>query len=571
MDVTWYNERYALLNIPLSSENMMLLAAMPGNWQFEGRLVRFKLVGANIDHIVRNWPDAVWRSGTDRFLNEWKESRLRQQEVIELKRKSELPEDPHNYQPHLPPYQHQQKAFLLSRQREYFALFMDPGTGKTKVTIDNAAYLYEQGNIDCLLVVAPNGVHLNWVIDQIPTHMPPRIPYRCYTDSGQRTMKQRAKFDQVMKHQGLAIFAFHIEGINSLKSRDLIEEVLVGRKCLWVIDESTRIKTPDAQRTKWILKHRTMAPYRRILTGTPVTKGIEDLYSQLLFLSPLILGFDTYTAFKARYCLEHQVGGKRGYTQITGYQNVPELVTKVDGCSFRVRKEECLDLPPKRYQRRIFELSPKASELYYSMAHEFAAEFEGQIVSEALAITRLLRLQQIASGWWPDPETDRLRLIDDKPARLTTLLATLEDMPEDKVIIWARFQSDFALLESTLGSQAVSYHGGVNETRRQQNLDKFRNDPAIKYFIANPQNAGVGLTINEAQVQIWYCNQFDIELRIQGEDRSHRIGQQSSVLYVDLEARRTLDGKIIRALRQKKSIADLITQDPKSFFLGYEE
>jgi SNF2 family DNA or RNA helicase len=207
------------------------------------------------------------------------------------------------------------------------------------------------------------------------------------------------------------------------------------------------------------------------------------------------------------------------------------------------------------------------------MATEYVAELDGHVVTENLAITRMLRLQQIACGWWPsDEENGELIPIESAFSRLVCLKRILEDLPDQKVIIWARFKNDFRLLQQELGDAAVSYHGGVSETSRKSNLLRFRNDPTCLYLVANPQNAGIGLTLNEAAVHVWYCNQFDLELRTQGEDRSHRIGQKAdSVLYIDIEARRTMEPKVISALRQKKNVADLVTMDPKNFFLVYEE
>jgi SNF2 family DNA or RNA helicase len=570
--VLWKSDTYCLLKVPLTGDNLQLFNQFPAYWAFEGRDVRFKPVGANIRFILEHWPDAEWTGGTERFLEEWQAALGSQVEIKARKRDEGILHQTDNYQYGTHPYDHQRRAFLISRPEEYFGLFMDPGTGKTKVTIDTGAWLYEQGLIDCILVLAPNGVHWNWVDEEIPRHLPERIKCNQYADSGTRSQRQRRQFDRTLSYKGLAIFSFHIEGLSGQVACNMVDEVLAKRRCLWVIDESTRIKTPSAKRTEWITKRYRQAPYRRILTGTPITQGVEDLYAQFLFLNPMILGFKTYTSFKRRYCQERSFGDN-SFTKIVGYLNLEELTDKVDGCTFRVRKADCLDLPPKVYQRRQFELSPKARKLYDQLAEEFVAELNGAVVAENLAIVRMMRLQQIASGWWPDDNEDgKLIPIESTFPRLQELQRVLDDVGNDhKYIIWARFRADLELLQSHLGTSAVSYHGGVPEAQRQRNLEAFRKDPTKRYFVANPQNAGIGLTINESDVQIWYCNQFNLELRLQGEDRNHRIGQKAnSVLLIDLEARRSQDQKIITALRNKKRIADIVTRDPKGWFLEYE-
>ena len=572
--IQWRSETYCALHVELNSVNMVVLSGMPGHWRFDQRIVVFRPTGANVSHIMAHWPEVVWAGGTHYFRDQWEMAQAALAHVRATKQDVTLLSQADDFVYRTRPHDHQRKAFLLSRDCEWFGLFMDPGTGKTKVALDTAAYLYQHGKIDTLLVLAPNGVHWNWTEEEIPVHFALN-KFALYTDTSARSKTQTRHFETTLAHQGMSVFAFHIEGLTSKTACALIERVLKTRRCLWVIDESSRIKTPSAQRTKWVVDRRKLAPYRRILTGTPVTKGLEDLYSQLLFLSPLILGFDTYTTFKAHYCREQKfdMGQGRSFIKILGYQNVPELVAQVDGCAYRVRKDECLDLPPKIYQRFSFELGPKARKLYDQMATEYMAEMDGQVISENLAITRLLRLQQIACGWWPSEDENVLTPIDTgKSDRLKALLQVLEDLGDRKVIIWARFQADFVLLQRELGDAAVSYHGKVSDAGRQASLQRFRHDPTCFYLVANPQNAGVGLTLNESDVHVWYCNRFDLELRIQGEDRSHRIGQTAqSVLYIDLEARRTLDSKVIQALRAKKNIADLVTMDPKSFFLTYTE
>ena len=291
-----------------------------------------------------------------------------------------------------------------------------------------------------------------------------------------------------------------------------------------------------------------------------MTKGPEDTYSQFKFLDPLILGYDSFYSFKARYC---NMGGFEN-KQIVGYKNVDELTRNIEGHSFRVLKKDCLDLPDKIYQRHYVELTPRQKNIYETLRKSFVAELDGNIIEAPEAITRLLRLQQVLCGWFSGEEG--IQQIDDKNARLEALKEILSDI-DSKVIIWARFKADLKAIQRALGEEAVAYHGEVSNDDREVAVYRFQNDPKIKYFVGQPQSGGIGLTLTAADYVIYYSNSFDLEIRMQSEDRCHRIGTKNNVTYIDIEARKSIDTKIIKALREKKNLADIITKDPMSLFL----
>jgi SNF2 family DNA or RNA helicase len=253
--------------------------------------------------------------------------------------------------------------------------------------------------------------------------------------------------------------------------------------------------------------------------------------------------------------------------QIVSYQNTEELIEKVESHSFRVLKKDCLDLPPKVYQRHIVPMTKAQEKLYVQMKKNFVTELRGDTLTAPEAITRLLRLQQIICGWFPSE--DKLNPIENSNARLDALKEVLSDI-NDKVIIWARFKADLRAIEGMLGDQAVTYHGDVSNDMRAIAVDRFQNDPSIKYFIGQPQSGGIGLTLTAASYAIYYSNDFNLETRLQSEDRCHRIGTKKSVTYIDFETPKTIDTKIIKALRSKKNLADYINKDPVSLFLEEE-
>tara|TARA_R110000744_G_scaffold50909_4_gene109855 strand:- start:4649 stop:6337 length:1689 start_codon:yes stop_codon:yes gene_type:complete len=562
MEIDKAHGRFCLAKVKLDGDAIQKLAALPGFKKWVGRDLLFAPTGANISHINKHWPRAVWSEAASPILDDYIET-MHQAELTR-KEKAAAPKDLGDFLFKTKPFDHQRKAFYMSRDKESFALLMEQGTGKTKVIIDNAAYLYASGEITALVVIAPNGVHRNWLNKEIPDHMPEWCQYSStYYYSGMKA-KDKAKFDDILSgHDQLKIFSFNVEAFVSQTAVALMNKILLSNKVLLVVDESSRIKRPGAKRTKTIHKFAKQANYRRIMTGTPVTKGPEDVYSQFRFLDPYILGYDSFYSFRARYCV---MGGYEN-KQIISYQYMDELTKSIEGHSFRVLKKDCLDLPDKIYQRHFVDLSPKQRKLYDSLKKDFVVELEGDVIDAQEAITRLLRLQQIVCGWFPAEE--KARPIDDKNPRLEALKDLLANI-DAKVIIWARFRADIAQIERMLGHKAVSYHGGVSNDMRVKAVDSFQNDPSVRYFIGQPQSGGIGLTLTAASYAIYYSNSFDLETRLQSEDRCHRIGTTQNVTYIDIESPKTIDSKIIKALRDKKNLADVVTKDPMSFFLSEE-
>jgi len=457
------------------------------------------------------------------------------------------------------PFAHQLKVFMESRRKRNFALLMEQGTGKTKVALDTAAYLYLNGKIDTLVVIAPNGVHRNWVNKEVPIHM--ACDYKAVFYSAQMKKEQQENFDAVLKYKdGLRIFSFNVEAFTSLVAQKTMMKVLKNNKVMMVVDESSKIKTPGAKRTKLITFFGRSAVCRRILTGTPVTKGPEDLFAQFKFLNPDILGFTAFYKFRARYCI---MGGFEN-RQIIAYQNTEELTENVEKSSYRVLKKDCLDLPDKIYQRHYVSMSKAQEKLYNEIKRDFITELNGNEIQAPEAITRLLRLQQILCGWFPTEHS--IEPIDKINLRLKGLEEVLSNIT-GKVIIWARFRADLKAIEGLLGDKAVSYHGGVSDDDREEAVNRFQNDDEVRYFISNPQAGGTGLTLTAAEYVIYYSNSFDLEQRLQSEDRCHRHGTTTNVTYIDIECQKSIDTKIIKALRDKKNLADIITKDPKSLFM----
>jgi len=462
------------------------------------------------------------------------------------------------------PYEHQLQALEKSWAQDTYALFMEMGTGKSKVLVDNIAMLYDRGAVRGALIIAPKGVYKNWNDIEFPTHMPEHVEYTKVLWEPNITKKKQHELDTLfVDDDKLKVLIMNVEAFSTTKGLDFAHRFLnifVGRALIG-IDESTTIKNPTAKRTKNILKIADLAKYRRILTGSPVTKSPLDLYSQCEFLDPYHLGHQSYYSFRARYAnmIDRNFGGRR--VQIVGsYRRLPELTEKLEKFSYRVLKEDCLDLPPKVFTKRIIELTDEQKKVYAQMKREAVAELEGKVMSTMNVMTQLMRLHQVTCGHF---KADDDTITEIKNNRIDSLLELLEET-EGKVIIWANYRADIknivAALKKAYGdASTVEYHGGVDPTLRQDNIAQFqqKNSPT-RYFVGNAQTGGYGITLTAANTVVYYSNSYDLEKRLQSEDRAHRIGQTGSVTYVDLMAENTIDERIVKALRKKINLANEI-------------
>lgn len=482
------------------------------------------------------------------------------------------------------PYEHQKVGFMKSRDLPYFALLMEQGTGKTKVTIDTACWLYGRGKIDAVLVIAPNGVHANWVINEIPAHAPDHYEPRAAIYRSSMSKEEEKTLCSVLSPEtsGLRIVAVNIEALTTKKGLAFVKNFLITFNTLLVLDESSVIKNPTALRTKNLLKISIHAKYRRILTGTPVTQGPLDVFTQFSFLDPHILHTQSYYAFRNRYALmkEMRTSAGKSFMNVVGYTNLDELQRLIAPHSYRVTKVECLDLPDKLYSKRYVSLSDTQRKLYNTLRKSVIAELNGRVMSADLAITKLLRLQQIVGGFFvPDDELwlcDDLHgdenitgyhpvAIDKSNPRVESLIELAQET-QGKLIIWARFRAEIDAityrLRETFGyPSVVEYHGGVEPSERSRNIHTFQNDESCRFFVSNTKTGAKGLTLHAASTVVYFSNDFSLDNRLQSEDRAHRIGQKNNVMYVDFVAENTLDEKIVQTLRSKKEIADLITGD----------
>jgi len=500
----------------------------------------------------------------------------------------------------LKPFEHQMRAWLQSRDLPVFALLMEQGTGKTKVGYDTTAWLYANGRINALLVVAPNGVHRNWTEREAPTHIPDYIDWMAayYVSPSSITVKERKALQALWEFKGLRILSMNVEAFSHSAPFEYAKKFLNAHNALMIVDESSTIKTPGAKRTKNLIVAGRRAKYRRILTGTPYTQAPLDIFSQFKFLTPQILG-NSFVAFRAEYATTVQRENKAAsarrrrpvfYEEVTGYKNLDELKRLVAEHAFRVRKVDCLDLPPKLYERRPVPLTPDQSRLYKQMLDESRAflsniEFkvgtdlndwfdmspEDQLLwvmenkdkvetmTASNAAVKLTRLQQIVGGYFDGEAISKIN------PRLNSLIQLCEECA-GKIIIWARFRDELSAISRALSEAfgegcVAEYHGGIKPAEREAGVDGFCNGDTVRFFVSQQHAGGYGLTLVAASDVVYYSNDFSLEARLQSEDRAHRIGQEKHVTYYDMVAPGTVDEKVLSSLELKREMADRMTGD----------
>jgi len=447
------------------------------------------------------------------------------------------------------PFEHQREALKKGALLKKFAYFMEQGTGKTKVTIDNAAYLHSMNEINTVLVIAPNSVYRNWE-DELEAHCP--VDYKVQSAKTKKPL---------FVGNGLNYFLTNIESFSRKSGAEKVKKLIdeYADKMMVVIDESTTIKNHTAKRTKNLIKLTQKVKYKRILSGTPVTKSPLDLYSQCDFLNKELLGFNSFYTFRARYCYLQPIPSKSTGRQIMlplYFTNLGELEHKLDRFSYRVRKQDCLDLPDKIYQQRFVELKGSQLEVYNNLKTFARAMFKDKEATFTNKLSEIVKLHQVCCGYFVSDEGE---VKDLENPKLDELLNIIEES-DGKIIIWANYVKSIENIVNTLQKKygetsVVSLYGAVKVDDRKENVRKFDKDPNVRFFVGNPVTGGYGLNLVSSNTVIYFSNNYDLEVRLQSEDRAHRIKQKNKVTYIDITCKNTIEEFILKALRKKLKIS----------------
>lgn len=489
------------------------------------------------------------------FVIKWidKANQLKEQEEFETAQPNEMEQASakvlSQYVPKVPLFDHQKKALSVSADRTSFAYLLEMGLGKTAIAIANAGYLYLKREISAVLIIAPKGVHRQWTEQEIPLHLDKRIKYKTYTWGD--------KFDKIGNGGSLIFLSMNVDSIRTPRGFHTAFDFLSAykNKCMMIVDESHLIKNGSTDRTKAAWRLGKLAKYRRILTGTPIAKSIIDAWSQFMFLDDRILGHKYMTSFRSRYCI---MGGWEN-KQIVGQKNTDEFFRLIMPHSYRKTKDEVLDLPPKTYIQRVYEMGDETKKHYNSLRQTFMTMLEdGEIVDVPNAAVAALRLQQIVCGYL-QKEDGTLENISNE--RIEAMLEIIRQV-KGQIVIWARFIEDIKRIEKALVKEegkdcCLVYYGDTKSKDRTIAVDKFVNGK-IRFLISNPQAGGTGLNLQGKNISaIYYSNSFRSLDRWQSEDRIHRMGTIGTVNYFDLIAAKSVDRGILLNLRNKKSISDL--------------
>lgn len=446
------------------------------------------------------------------------------------------------------PFKHQLEALRRATQQGHIGLLWEPGTGKTKTMVDWTCILHMKGRATRVLIVCPLSVTGVWE-DEYELHAP--IPYQLHVLS-----PREHTYPHDRNEKGLHILVVNYD--LAWRRKQIIEafdpQVVIA-------DESHRIKKPSAHRSRY-LRSLNKVRYRAILSGTPTPKSFLDIYGQWVFLNPDRFGTN-FSRFKSRYV---RYGGYMN-KEVRGYMNVPELKERIEQDAITKRKDECLDLPERTYQRVPVHLEGPAWEAYAKMANELFLELKDGDVSDAKNVAvKVLRLQQITGGWIKSDEGNMHQISE---AKLKAAKERLEDLwnDDERVVVFARFTPEVQALRDLGVRGGVPTYVLSGDTRREDRdgfRRKFQTQDGPSVFIAQIQTGGLGITLHAAAHVLFYSVTYALDDYIQACDRVHRIGQTRNVTYQHLVASRTVDVDVYAALRRKQSIMDIVMNNPKA-------
>jgi SNF2 family DNA or RNA helicase len=459
----------------------------------------------------------------------------------------------HTYRPKLPLKDHQIEGLNISCYRHAFALFLEMGLGKTALSIANFCILWLEKKIEGVLVLAPKGVHKQWIAEEIPKHIDPSIPLNMtlWANGG------AYESSELKVHGALNIFALNIDSVNTRDGSFAIKQFmnLFKGKSFMIMDESHQIGNYTSKRSKEIIEIGKMASYRRALTGTPLATSLLNIWCQFMYLDERIIGMPYVTTFKSRYC---EIGGHTGY-DVVGARNVEEFYSVIAPHSFRKTKKECLDLPDKIYAKRAYLLGNETRWHYENIKQAFMTKLKsGNIVAPANALAALVRLQQVCSGFLPDEDENEIaskRVYEIFSYERAEIALDMVRQIEGQVIIWARFIPDLKCILHT-------FHKDFGKEIALMEENQLFKSGKRKILLSN-QAKGIGGNLQESGCtsMIYYNNSFNLIHRLQSEDRVHRMGMRGALTIWDIVADRTVDKTIAENLKDKKDLASFVLDD----------
>jgi len=468
----------------------------------------------------------------------------------------------------MPPMAHQWKEFIQYKDDDARALLWTMRTGKTKATLDLACYRWAKGDIQAVLVIAPNGVHCNWVRRQLPQHMWEPVPYVAHAWQASEAHKPEhaASLERVLSCRGeaLAVLAVNSESIIHDKPAKIIARFLRRHqgKCMLVVDESHDFRSPGSKRTKRARSLKRYCRVRRILTGTAVSNSPLAAYSQFELLDDHALGFENFADFEGHfaYYVQERTKGGRSYERLDHYRNLDDLQGRMARWASVVLREDVDDMPDLVMDERTVVLPEAQMKAYRTLLKEMILELEDGGEVEAIdGGARLVKLQQMLGGFVVDVDGQVRELVsDDENPRLQAMLDEVRSS-DGKAIVWCKYREDIRRVVRALaadGIRCVEYHGAVHsQAKRQQAIDDFNNDPSVRVFVGQPKAGGQGLDLSAAGLILWYSHTFDLIERDQANERATQIGGKT-VTIKDFVTPGTVDEYILANLGEKRSVSE---------------
>lgn len=463
------------------------------------------------------------------------------------------------------PLWHQKVAFNFARSLDQSALFLEQGLGKTKILIDLATWRFRKGQVQRIFYVAPNSVVPQWRTEDVLKHLHPDFNHVTILEG---SSKERIKdLDRIVEEDKPGFIIVNYEAL--LYIEYYIDKIQGKNNRLYNmlgLDESSKIKHASSQRSKVCWRLGRSVKLRNIMTGTPVTQGAEDVFSQYRFLKESIYG-PYATAFRGQYLI---LGGFEN-RQTVGYRNIKDFYAKLFSVGIRFTKEQCLDLPAKIYEKRTATLDKETSKKYRQLEKICVAEFAGKTIAAPLVMTKLSKLSQITSGFVYEQDESGERIATHKLPKNPKMDVLKEIMEEvgghKKVIIWTRFVEEIRLITEFLDMEKIGFtaiHGQVKAADRGVAVERFQTDPTVQVFVGQVATASLGITLTAASVVVYFSNTYSLEDRLQSEDRCHRIGQKNSVLYIDIlaqteDGRKTIDHDALNIIKGKAKFAQEVS------------
>lgn len=503
------------------------------------------------------------------------------------------------YKSKLPPLGKQLDVIDGAWHEPCWALLCRPGTGKTKMCLDQVAMQYMDDMIEALIIIAPNGVHRQWVEEGLRDHMGDMIPVIAAVYDSTQGIRARREIDAKLRSNsmGLKVLAISYEGLQTKAGFDFAYALVNSYRCAVVADESHRVSNTKSAGYKHVRKIMRLGKVRRIATGTLIKQNPFSAYGQFELMGDGLLGFGSLASFKSMYAemlpadnglvkhisknLAEKMGkgffdkdGKPKFTpQIMAkgpdgrpkFRNLADLRKRLERYSSFLTLADLGGVEPTVLQStRFVELSPEQKSMYYDLNQWGVSETEKGLLTAESTLALSMRLQQIIGGFSPTDDDPLATPVPGENPRIAALLEIIDELgPDVKVVVWCKFTAELravALALADLGDPVAEYHGKLNDKEKRANKELFINEPACRFFVGQQKAGGTGLDGLQrvADYMIFYSNDYSALEREQAVARLARTKGSPVVNVIDMMAKGTVDEDVVRCMQTGLDVSEAI-------------